>query len=257
MQSKKYTIELIVFYTEIEETNQYLINGANAVIIDWECEKKLARQKLYDTQINMHAVNDLIDLRKNENAHIICRVNQFSCLKETEIDDAIYNGADELLLPMVRNVKEVEAILKKINGRCPLGILIETDDAMRNAKDYSTLPLSRVYIGLNDLAIDRGYKSIFEPVFDGSIQEIRSFFTTKFGFGGLTLPDRGSPLPCKYLINEMKKNKCTFSFLRRSFFRDARDMNASIIISKIREEFNLPAFDYPEGFDYKKMLFSN
>ncbi|MEK6304682.1 MAG: hypothetical protein AABO41_28705, partial [Acidobacteriota bacterium] len=33
--------------------------------------------------------------------------------------------------------------------------LIETQDAVRNAAELARLPLSRVYVGLQDLAIDR------------------------------------------------------------------------------------------------------
>lgn len=241
-------MELFVFYTSLEETSQYLQDGADGSIIDWENQGKEARQKLFDTQINLHNADDLIMLKEaGLKKPIICRVNQYSNLNTSEIDSAINNGANEILLPMVRNPGEVETVLKIINERCPLGILIETREAVKNAEELGKMPLSRVFVGLNDLAIDSGYSFMFEPVFDGTIQKIRSFFPMQFGFGGLTHPSFGSPVPCRILINEMKKHNCTFSFLRRSFFRDSKIIASSIIVSDIQEEFKRPIFTYPEN----------
>ena len=254
MEHTKRNIDLFVFYTKTQDTKKILNNGADGVIIDWEMKNKSLRQALFDTQINMHSINDLKDMRAETNSKIICRINRFSEIDDQEIEESINKGTDELLLPMVQTAREVEIILKKINGRCPLGILLETDESIKRAKDLSTLPLSRVYIGLNDLAIDRRYGSIFEPVFNGVIQEIRPLFKTDFGFGGLTMPSLGSPVPCRILLNEIKKHNCTFAFLRRSFFRDSQIVDSSIIISEIRKEFAKPAFNYKPGFDYKKFL---
>lgn len=241
-------MELFVFYTSLKETRQYLQDGAFGSVIDWENQGKLARQKNFDTQINLHTADDLINLKEAAlEKPIICRVNQYSRLNIKDIESAINGGATEILLPMVRKPSEVDSVLKMINGRCPLGILIETKDAIKNAKKLSKLPLSRVFVGLNDLAIDSEYSFIFEPIFNGTIQKIRPFFPMQFGFGGLTHPSFGSPVPCRILINEMKKHNCTFSFLRRSFFRDSKTVASSIIIKDIQKEFESPIFTYPEN----------
>src|SRR5205823_7797724 len=96
------------------------------------------------------------------------------------------------------------------------------------------LPLSRVYVGLNDLAIDRGAPSIFTAVADGTVERLRGHFRAPFGFGGLTLPDRGSPIPCRLLIAEMARLDCAFSFLRRSFIRDTAGHKMQPMVSRIR-----------------------
>jgi hypothetical protein len=75
-------------------------------------------------------------------------------------------------------------------------------------------------VGLNDLMIDRGRTSLFEPLVDGTVEAIRQHFEMPFGVGGLTLPDRGSPIPCRLLMAEMARLDSDFSFLRRSFLRD-------------------------------------
>jgi hypothetical protein len=90
-----------------------------------------------------------------------------------------------------------------------------------------------VYIGLNDLAIERGASTIFEPVVDGTIDELRRLFSIPFGFGGLTLPDRGSPVPCRLLIAELTRLACSFSFLRRSFHRDIAGRDLAVEIPRL------------------------
>ena len=47
------------------------------------------------------------------------------------------------------------ATLDLVAGRCGLGILIETQDAVDRAAALARRPLSRIYVGLNDLRIDR------------------------------------------------------------------------------------------------------
>ena len=131
---------------------------------------------------------------------------------------------------MVRRREEVESVLDRVRGRCRVGILVETVEAVSHAGELCALPLSRVYVGLNDLAIDRGSASIFDAVADGTVDEVRRACPLPFGFGGLTLPDAGSPVPCRLLIAEMTRVGAGFSFLRRSFHRDiaGRDVAAEV-----------------------------
>ena len=121
---------------------------------------------------------------------------------------------------MVRSAGEVADAIRVARGRCGVGILVETVDAVRNAAELARLPLSRVYVGLNDLSIERGSRSIFEALTDGLVDEVRPLFTVPFGMAGLTLPDCGRPIPCRLLIGEMARLACDFSFLRRSWRRD-------------------------------------
>jgi len=86
-------------------------------------------------------------------------------------------------------------------------------------------------VGLNDLAISRGSRTIFDAVVDGTVERLRKTFSeTAFGFGGLTCIDRGEPIPCRLLLGEMVRLGADFSFLRRSFKRDivGRDWGAEI-----------------------------
>src|SRR3712207_7720248 len=59
-------------------------------------------------------------------------------------------GADEILLPMVRSADQVDRALDAVDGRCGLGILIETQAAVSLAAELARRPLSRVYLGRSE-----------------------------------------------------------------------------------------------------------
>ena len=152
------------------------------------------------------------------------------------MEQAVETGADELLLPMVRTPAEVERTLALVRGRAGLGILVETREAVAAADELARLPLSRVYVGLNDLSIDRGTATIFAPLADGTLDDVRERFEgVRFGFGGLTLPDAGTPIPSRLLAGELARLRCDFTFLRRSFFRDVAGRDVAAEVARIHE----------------------
>jgi hypothetical protein len=108
-------------------------------------------------------------------------------------------------------------------------------DAVSRKEELAALPLSRVFVGLNDLAIERRSQSIFTALVDGTIDEIRSAFGTRFGVGGLTLPEAGHPLPSRLICGELARVRCTFTFLRRSFRRDVSGRSLDVEVLRIRE----------------------
>ncbi|MBI4854371.1 MAG: hypothetical protein HY819_21440 [Acidobacteria bacterium] len=221
----KNIFSLLLFSIDSHLILQAVEGGVEAIIVDWENLGKSARQAGLDTEINSHMLSDLKTVRASTKKLVICRVNNHPSATAKEIEQAIDCGVDEIFLPMVRSIKEVEKVLEQVKDRAKVGILIETIDAIKIAKHLAQLPLSRVYIGLNDLAIDRKAQNIFTPLLDGTIEEIRHFFNMPFGFGGLTLPKLGSPIPCYLLMCEMLRLNCSFSFLRRSFHRDILQHN--------------------------------
>lgn len=222
--------ELLLFATEPNILKQAADAGIQGFIVDLESKGKQDRQANFDTQINSATFDDLRQVRKNTDHTVICRINGFGSWTKGEIEAAITAGADEIFLPMVCNPQEVIQTLDMIHNRCKLGILVETWDAVQYAHELAQLPLARVYVGLNDLAISRGLDNIFLSVSDGTVEQVRQHFHVPFGFGGLTLPDLGAPIPCRLLIHELVRTDCLFSFLRRSFYRDIayRDMKVEI-----------------------------
>ena len=209
--------------------------GIDGIVIDWESRGKRARQASADTEINRDTPLDLRAVRAATDARILCRLNQPGPLTPVEVEEAVEDGASEVLIPMVRGPDEVESALAASSGRCGVGIMVETEDAVANAAELGRLPISRAYVGLNDLAIERGADSIFEAVTDGTVARVREAFEAPFGFAGLTRPALGHPVPCRLLIAEMARLRCSFSFLRRSYRRDVPPGEQPEAVAEIRE----------------------
>jgi len=214
--------DLLLFSSQLDSIRASVAAGVAGIVVDWERAGKQERQAGSDTQINLDTPEDLVRVRRCTAARVLCRINGYGPSTSGEIQKAIALGADEILLPMVRRVEDVEAVLAEAQGRCGVGILVETAAAVGLAEDLARLPLTRVYVGLNDLAIDRGTSSIFAAVLDGTVESVRKPFRVPFGFGGVTLPWSGYPIPSRLLIAEMARLDCDFGVLRRSFLRDIR-----------------------------------
>ncbi len=229
-------MELYLFSTDIDYVHEALAAGIDGLVVDWEHLGKELRQWNADTEINHDTPADLERVRRATDAPILVRIHAAGGQSAREVEEAIGGGATEMLVPMVRRVEDVERVLELVRGRCGVGILIETSDAVRIAHDLCALPLTRVYVGLNDLSIDRGNASIFTSVTDGTVEAVRHACARPFGFAGLTHPECGAPIPSRLLIAEMVRMECAFSFVRRSFRNDARRLGVAAVVSAIRDE---------------------
>jgi citrate lyase beta subunit len=226
-------IDLFVFSVEPDFVRQVVGSGAAGAVVDWEQRGKIARQAGADTQINADTAEDLARVRAATAGRVLCRTNGWDVWTANEIELAVELGADEVLLPMVRRPEEIDAALDVAAGRCGLGILVETADAVRRVDELLSRPLSRVYVGLNDLMIDRGSVCLFEPLVDGTADQVAAAAAAAgipFGVAGLTRPDAGHPVPCRLLVAELARVGARFTFLRRSFHADVagRDPGAEV-----------------------------
>ena len=195
--------------------------GAAGIVVDWERRGKARRQRGEGTQINADTPADLTRMRSATPGRLLCRINGYGPWSAQEVDEAVGRGADEILLPMVRTPEDVDRTLDLVDGRCGLGILIETQDAVDDAAAFARRPLSRIYVGLNDLRIDRRSTELFRPLVDGTVDAVRAAVTAQpFGVGGLTLPGGGSPVSSDLLAAELVRIGTEFTFLRRSFIAD-------------------------------------
>ncbi len=222
------------------ETNPAAIAAARAagisdIIVDWECRDKQGRQSGYDTEINCNTPADLNAVAALPGTTAWCRINAPGAQTRAEIEMAIAAGVSVILLPMVTSPAQVEAFLGQINGRCRAGILVETPQACRLAKQIASFPLDVVYVGLNDLMIGLGRRSIFSAMVSGLVEEVRAHFAAPlFGCGGLTVLDGGQPLPCRLLLQEISRLGCNLVFLRRSYKRDIAGRDAVVEMGRIR-----------------------
>jgi hypothetical protein len=213
-------VDLFLFTVDPGWGSDVVAAGAAGIVVDWERRGKARRQLGEDTQINADTPEDLARMRAATDGRLLCRINGYGPWTGGEVDDAIGSGADEILLPMVRTPDQVDRTLDLVAGRCGLGILIETQDAVARAAALARRPLSRVYVGLNDLRIDRRSDQLFRPLVDGTVDDVRVEVAQPFGVGGLTLPEGGHPVPSRLLAAELIRLGADFTFLRRSFTAD-------------------------------------
>lgn len=239
MAAERSELELVLFETRRDGIARALAAGLGSLIVDWEWRDKEDRQRGADTEINHDGPDDLERLRELGVPRRFCRLNRFGPWTAGEMETAAAAGATHVLLPMVEGPEEVEAVLAmaaRPRGGCRVGILVETQRGIEAAPRLAALPLDRVYVGLNDLAISRGSPSLFDAVADGTVEALaRTFAGHRFGFGGVTVVDGGVPVPCRLLLAEMSRLGCRFSFLRRSFKRDVAGRDAGEEVRRIRE----------------------
>lgn len=234
------SFETYVFHSNLDLTNQCINAGIDGVIIDWEEADKRQRQSLYNTQINKHDESTLSQVKSIFSGAIICRVNGGVNLSKDEIKKAIRLGATDIMVPMIKSIEEINYALSVIDNQARCIPMIETNEAVEIAKEIGKLAVDKVFIGLNDLSISRNSDNVFLPLIDGTVDYIRQNIPMALGVAGLTHPNLGNPVPCKLLLNEMKRLKCDFSFLRRSFFKDSLELSPSEIIDAIEVEMMNP-----------------
>jgi hypothetical protein len=213
-------VDLFLFSVDPSWGRDVVAAGAAGLIVDWERRGKARRQAGEGTQINSDTLDDLVAMRAATPGRLLCRINGYGPWTAGEVDDAVTAGADEILLPMVRSAEQIDRTLDAVAGRCGLGILIETQDAVDRAAELVRRPLTRVYVGLNDLRIDRRSTELFRPLVDGTVDAVRAVVAGPFGVAGLTLPGGGFPVPSDLLAAELVRTGADFTFLRRAFTAD-------------------------------------
>jgi hypothetical protein len=228
-------LELILFASTQEWVQCAMAAGIRSFIVDWEYRGKDDRQRGADTEINPETADDLYRLQQYGAPRRFCRVNPYGLWTAAEVNCAINAGATDLFLPMVKKTSEVDATRRQVAGRCRLGILIETEEALNNLAGLAREQIDFVYVGLNDLAISRGSRSIFHSLVDGTVERIREVFAdVPFGCAGVTAVDCGWPLPAQLILAELARLDCSFSFARRSFRQDMADRDLTFEMNRIQ-----------------------
>lgn len=231
------SFELYAFHSNEERLHSLNATELTGFIVDLEKKGKELRQQLYNTQITEHTLTDLALVRNATSKPIICRINNSGSLDTEEMKMVLDYGADELLVPMIKRIEEVEHVLASVNGSAKVSVMLETVESLTLLKKLNELPLERCYVGLNDLAIQMQSNNIFFPLADGTIEKIGASLAHKLGVAGLTHPDLGNPIPCRWLIDIMKQNKCSFGILRRSFYRALERYSEVEIINALMDQF--------------------
>lgn len=207
-------------------------SGVGRIMVDLERNGKFERQKLRDTWISKHEIEDIAPVAQVlSDADLMVRINPLYDGSVGEIDAAIADGADCIMLPMFRTLKEIEAIGAMIAGRARFVPLVETGDAMAILKGVARCDaVDEVFIGLNDLHISLGLDFMFQPLGDGMLDTACAALRDigkPFGFGGIARIGEGD-LPAEFIIREHARLGSTRVNLSRTFARDGFGEGATL-----------------------------
>ena len=225
--------------------------GTDRIFVDMEFIGKDERQKGLDTVKSHHTAEDVAVIKAAvETAEVLVRVNPIhEALPDypasaEEIDAVIEAGADIVMLPFFKTVREVRTFLQMVDGRAGTMLLLETPEAVDCLDEILELPgIDEIHIGLNDLSLGYGRKFMFELLADGTVEQLCFKIRQKgipYGFGGIAAPGNGM-LPSEYIIREHYRLGSGFVILSRSFcdvqkVRDLGTINSMFLegIRKIR-----------------------
>ena len=212
-------------------------NAGLALVVDWETTDKNRRQSGYDTEIDPGTPDLLARMRGAFSGRVVCRIDNRPGQRRQQIDTAVVLGADEVWLPMARSIDEVEECIEAIDRRAGLGVLVETREALDLGRQLDRLPLTRVYVGLNDLRIALGRGTTFDTMVDGTVDAFRADYHGAFGVAAVTLPAAGAPVPQRLLLAEMARLNCSFAIARRAFRRDVPVSRIGETVTAIRSAY--------------------
>lgn len=196
-------------------------SGVDWIFIDMEYLDKAARQGGLDSVQNHHTVEDVRRIKSClTQSQLLVRCNHIYDGSKDEIDAIIDNGADIVMLPFFKTVKEVKLFLDYVGGRAKTCLLVETAEAGMLIDEILELPgIDMVHIGLNDMHLALGMKFMFELLADGTVDRLATKIKAKgipFGFGGLASLEGGT-IPGAMILKEHYRLGSSMVIVSRSF----------------------------------------
>ena len=201
--------------------------GVDWIFLDMEFIGKDARQGGLDTVQNHHTVKDVKNIKAAvKKAKVLVRVNPIHDAlpnypsSKDEIDEVVNAGADILMLPFFKSVKEVKRFIEYVGGRAKTCLLLETAEAAVLIDEILELSgIDMIHIGLNDLHLELGMTFMFELLADGTVERLGNKIKAKgipFGFGGIARLNSGS-LPGADVLKEHVRLGSSMVIVSRSF----------------------------------------
>ena len=214
--------------------------GVDRIFVDMEYIGKDERQDGMDTVQSHHTLEDVKRVASAiKKAELLVRVNpihqesdKYISSKE-EIDKAIENGAQILMLPFFKTVEEIREFISLVDGRAKIMPLLETPEAVSHIDEILELNIDEIFIGLNDLSLGYRKKFMFELLVDGTVEDLCYKFRKKgipYGFGGIASLGKGM-LPAEKIIIEHYRLGSSCVILSRSFCNTNRINHMGMISS--------------------------
>lgn len=196
--------------------------GVDRIWIDLETVRKADRQRGLNTVKSRHSINDISSIKPQlTSSELLVRINSWHDASASEVDSVINAGADVVMLPYWKTVREVQLFLQAVSHRCKTTLLLETKEAVENLDQVLQLDgIDEIHIGLNDLHLSYGLSFMFELLSNGTIDSLCKRIGTAgipFGFGGIARIGYGE-VPAERLIMEHYRLGSSRAILSRSFY---------------------------------------
>ncbi len=239
------------FITNIPELAQYAVScGVSRIFVDMEYIGKEERQGHLNTHKAQHTLDDVRAIRRAApETELLVRINPFYDGTASEIDGAIREGADIIMLPMFKRAVEVQEVIRIINSRAKLCLLLETPQAMVRLDEILKLKsgIDEIHIGLNDMHLGLGLDFMFEVLTGGLVEfmvEKIKKAGIRFGFGGIARIGDGT-VPAELILGEHVRLGSEMVMLSRTFHQNLKSVeeleeriNLAREIEKLNESLN-------------------
>lgn len=211
--------------------------GVDRIFIDLEIMGKYERQGHLDTVISHHEMKDVSKIRDViDAAKLLVRLNPLHSETKKEVNQAILNGADILMLPMFKKATEVADFINFVDKRVEVSLLLETYEALLNIDNILKVEgIDEIHIGLNDLHLNMERTFMFELLSDGTVENVSKKIKEKnirFGFGGIAKIGQGM-LSAEKILAEHYRLGSEMVILSRAFHaksKDVSDLNRNMVI---------------------------
>ena len=249
-------MELMLFTNDVALAQAAYNAKIDRLVIDLERKNKSTRQQGYHLEINDHKIEDIRKIKKEVPIKVMCRLNPLNDDSEKEIEEALIAGADVLMLPMFRTLMEVNQFLEITRKRAKTSLLFETKEALLSIDQFKDIEVNEIYVGLNDLGLAYKVKFQYELLTNGIVDHVRKQFPNHdFGFGGITILDKGFPLLTKDIIKELVRLNGKQVIIRRAFKKDivGRNMSKEVnLLKNYYRTYKLLSADHMEN-EHKKI----
>jgi len=217
-------MELIHITNEPDVAQRCDALGGFRLFVDLERRGKVQRQAGRDTHISTHQPDDVGRVRAVlKRSPLMVRLNPWYEGSVHEIEHALGQGANLLMLPMFSRAQELQLFCQQVAGRAGVVALLETPGALESVDEWVCTPgLQEIYVGLNDLHLATGLHFMFEPLALGWLDRVAQQAQTaglRFGFGGIARMHEGL-LSGRQVLGEHVRLGSNSVILSRTFHRD-------------------------------------
>lgn len=230
--------------------------GVDLVMVDLEILGKQARQGHLDTVISGHSMADIRAVAgavADTQARVMARLNPLHDGTRPEVDAAIAEGAQRLMLPMFRHPDEVAAFMDIVGGRVPVTLLLETGTALARLPRILALPGDfDLHLGLNDLHLELQLDFMFELFSGGIVAHVARLCHAagrRLGVGGVARPGGTGALRPELILDAHRRVGSRGVILSRDWRAGLADGSFAASVAATRAHLTAPLRSDPAEMD--------